>query len=377
MFSSLPKLADRTFVVGYLLPTLLFVCALAALFADQPLVRGLIFGETQGWDKIFGLVIAVWAAAVFLQFVNTYLIKFLEGYESPIKNWRSLKAEKQRAFDALDGRLNELWEKINAKVELSEAEKYEFQRKSIAFHRNFPSTRSRILPTRFGNAIRAFEQYGNEVYGADSVTLWSHLSTVVPKDFASAIGDARAQVDGLVNVLCFSALFALVALARAAYSLALSARGNTSRPLDEQSVQIVLFVLAALVAAALAVGAYALAIRRVYVWGAYVKAAFDCYLPELAKKLGFRMPAAPEKQKELWAAISQRVAYHLTFEPEPWMLAEKENSTGSEPNDPAGTEGATEKSKADDPEEESEDNGDDAGDDAGGDEQTAPLAPGD
>ena len=122
MFSSLPKLADRTFVVGYLLPTLLFVCALAALFADQPLVQGLIFGETQGWDKIFGLVIAIWAAAVFLQFVNTYLIKFLEGYESPIKNWRSLKAERQSAFDALDGRLNELWEKINARVELSEAE---------------------------------------------------------------------------------------------------------------------------------------------------------------------------------------------------------------------------------------------------------------
>lgn len=110
--------------------------------------------------------------------------------------------------------------------------------------------------------------------------------------------------------------------------------------------------------------------------GAYVKAAFDCYLPELAKKLGFRMPAAPEKQKELWAAISQRVAYHLTFEPEPWILAEKENSS-AEPNDPAGTEGATERSKAADPEEESEDNGDDAGDDAGDDEQTAPLAPAD
>jgi len=371
MFSSLPKLADRTFVIGYLLPTLLFVCALAALFSDQPLVQGLIFGETQGWDKIFGLVIGVWAAAVFLQFVNTYLIKFLEGYERPIKNWRSLKAEKQRAFDALDGRLKELWEKINARVELSESEQYEFERKSIAFHRNFPSTRSRLLPTKFGNAIRAFEQYGNEVYGADSVALWSHLSTVVPKDFSSAIGDARAQVNGLVNVICFSALFALVALARAAYSLALSAGGNASRPLDEQSLQIVLFMLAALAAVALAVGAYALAIRRVYVWGAYVKAAFDCYLPELAKKLGFRMPAAPEKQKELWAAISQRVAYHLTFEPEPWMLAEKEDSSESEPNSPPGEKGATEKSKVHDPEEESKDNGDDAGDD----DETDPLEP--
>jgi len=371
MFSSLPKLADRTFVIGYLLPTLLFVCALAALFSNQPLVQGLIFGETQGWDKIFGLVVGVWAAAVFLQFVNTYLIKFLEGYERPIKNWRSLKAEKQRAFDALDGRLKELWEKINARVELSESEQYEFERKSIAFHRNFPSTRSRLLPTKFGNAIRAFEQYGNEVYGADSVALWSHLSTVVPKDFSSAIGDARAQVNGLVNVICFSALFALVALARAAYSLALSAGGNASRPLDEQSLQIVLFMLAALAAVALAVGAYALAIRRVYVWGAYVKAAFDCYLPELAKKLGFRMPAAPEKQKELWAAISQRVAYHLTFEPEPWMLAEKEDSSESEPNSPPGEKGATEKSKVHDPEEESKDNGDDAGDD----DETDPLEP--
>ena len=134
MFSSLPKLADRAFVVGYLLPMLLFVFALVALFADQPLVQKLVSSEAQGWDKIVGLVVAVWTAAVFLQFINTSLIKFLEGYTYPVKGWRWLKKQREGDFDTLDCRLKELWNKINSLISLSEAETIELQRKSIELH---------------------------------------------------------------------------------------------------------------------------------------------------------------------------------------------------------------------------------------------------
>jgi hypothetical protein len=122
MFSSLPKLADRAFVIGYLLPTLLFLCALAALFADQPQVQALMFSETQHWQKIVSLVVIIWAVSVFLQLVNTDLIKFLEGYEQPIKGSRALKAIQEAALDRLDSRIDQLWTKKIAELKLSKAE---------------------------------------------------------------------------------------------------------------------------------------------------------------------------------------------------------------------------------------------------------------
>jgi hypothetical protein len=45
------------------------------------------------------------------------------------------------------------------------------------------------------------------------------------------------------------------------------------------------------------------------------------------------MPPAPGKQKELWTAISQRVAYHLPFEPEVWMLAEQNKRSEYDPEE--------------------------------------------
>jgi hypothetical protein len=43
----------------------------------------------------------------------------------------------------------------------------------------FPSEQRLILPTRFGNAIRAFEDYSRQVYGADGIPLWIHLKLIL------------------------------------------------------------------------------------------------------------------------------------------------------------------------------------------------------
>jgi hypothetical protein len=371
MFSSLPKLADKAFIVGYLLPTLLFVAALALLFYDQQSVQKAISNEPQGWDKIVALVIGVWVTAVLLEFLNTDFIKILEGYSRPIKDWEFLRAKQLARFNSLDSRVKELLVKIEAGEPISVVEKTEFTRKSVELHRNFASD-GIVLPTRLGNAIRAFERYGNEIYGADSVTLWGHLLSVVPKDFANALGEVKAQLDALVNFIFFAALFALISLSRAAYLLLPPGRGNVSPDLDQQSVQIIIFIFAAVAAVGLALGAYALAIRKVYAWGAYVKAAFDNYLPDLAKKLGFQMPTTIEKQRRLWAKISQRVAYHRPFDPEPWMLLQPEIEPGPGPNDggsnPSGVaEVAPEKRKADDSEDNDPDgNGEGEDGDGGG-----------
>ncbi len=76
-----------------------------------------------------------------------------------------------------------------------------------------PPKRS-ALPTAFGNAIKTFEMYPQEVYGADGVTLWLRIAGVAPKPLLEATTETRAQVDFMVNASFFSLVIALCAAAR-------------------------------------------------------------------------------------------------------------------------------------------------------------------
>jgi hypothetical protein len=44
-------------------------------------------------------------------------------------------------------------------------------------------------------------------------------------------------------------------------------------------------------------------------WGKFVKSAFDIYLPELYKKLGFNENEFSEKESVIWKRFSQAVIY--------------------------------------------------------------------
>src|ERR1700694_840352 len=46
------------------------------------------------------------------------------------------------------------------------------------------------------------------------------------------------------------------------------------------------------------------------VWGDWVKASFDYYLPDLAKRLALALPAKNDEQMELWKSVSRRASLH-------------------------------------------------------------------
>jgi hypothetical protein len=103
MLSSLPKLADRAFILGEFLPSLLLAVALLFLFHDQQLPKALIEAVTR---KEYGvavyLLLAVWAVAVVLLVLNNPLYRFLEGYAPPfpgrLAEW--LKTRKRRRLQS-------------------------------------------------------------------------------------------------------------------------------------------------------------------------------------------------------------------------------------------------------------------------------------
>ena len=165
-----------------------------------------------------------------------------------------------------------------------------------------------MLPTRFGNANRAFETYAERVHGVDAILIWPRLSGVLSKDMQAALSDARAQVDCFINLCFLSLCFCGVQLGAAAWRLAsqfgpdMTSDGPVRAALNGlgQAWPAALMAVAGLVVARLC---YEIAIGRVWALGEQVKAAFDLFLPALPAALGYAPPRPWAERKKFWRSL--------------------------------------------------------------------------
>jgi hypothetical protein len=213
MLSSLPKLADRSFILGFFLPTLLFAVVLLVLFRDQRLPKEWLdaMADKELKSAVY-LLLVVWAFAVVLFILNDWLYRFLEGYAFPFPDWLAdwLKGRNRRRLRKCLGKIDELYNKwANGTITEDEKENYAKLRQELL--KRMPLQEKKVLATRFGNAIRAFEVYPREIYGADGVVIWSRLTSVIPKAFGEQIQDIRSQIDFLINSWFFSLIVAFLA----------------------------------------------------------------------------------------------------------------------------------------------------------------------
>jgi hypothetical protein len=128
--------------------------------------------------------------------------------------------------------------------------------------------------------------------------------------------DARAQVNCLLNLFFLALVIALAASARFLTSLHWTGGGADAfgflNALKYGSSKSAGIAFAALVCAWVV---YELSIERIYAWGSLVKAAFDCYLPELAETLGYKLPLDGARQRAFWVAVSRRAIYNRPLNP--------------------------------------------------------------
>jgi hypothetical protein len=75
----------------------------------------------------------------------------------------------------------------------------------------FPSDDGQVTPTRLGNAIRRFEEYGYDRFRLDSQLLWHELNAIVPEPARKQAEDARTNVDFFVCLLYGHVLVATAA----------------------------------------------------------------------------------------------------------------------------------------------------------------------
>jgi hypothetical protein len=276
MFSSLPKMADKNFVLGFLLPSLLGTLAMLYLLSDFEPFKSAYHAALA--EKKFGSL-AVWVEAALLVLGNELLYRCVEGYIGPFNRpkWR---AKEQDKFSDERARLAHDRPTDNATI-THEARAY-YKRLGDLLER-FPYPADLVLPTRLGNVMRAFETYPLNVYGVDSIPAWLRLQAVIPKEFQAVINDGRAKVDFCLNIWLFAIAITILAVALCALNAVELAKNRIT--------QFEWIYLVALAIAVLTIWfAYEGAVAMARAWGGAVKSAFDLYLPELAKQLGHSLP---------------------------------------------------------------------------------------
>ena len=196
MLSTLPKLADRDFVLGALLPSMLFAAGLLFLFHDQKPFSDFIdaFGDKDIGKTVYFLL-AVWAVAVLILMLNATVYRFLEGYTFPKWLATPLQKRQRKRLAVTASEIKSLylrWAEEGSKFPSDKLERYKMLRRE--FVRWMPSLEEDVLPTRFGNAIKAFEVYPRDIYGADGIVIWLRLVSVLPSSFLELIQGVRSQI---------------------------------------------------------------------------------------------------------------------------------------------------------------------------------------
>lgn len=315
MFASLPKLADRAFLIGFCLPVLLFQLAATFLLGGWALVESTLSGgleQTTATAVI--LLLSAWVGATILLVFNYWIYRAMEGYIGPFKSSIWLENERRRLqranlmVDAAEARFDQQDPDVIARA------RTDYLRALRELATDFPNREALLLPTRFGNTVRAFETYPYVVYGVDSIPVWHRLQGVMNKDAHAAIAEARSRVDFFVNLWLLSAVTAIGMGPVAAWSTTFGWR-------DFNSVNGTAYAACA-IAAVLAWLSYRGALAMAASWGDQVKTAFDLYLPALAQQLGFRIPADPVEARHFWRAINEMCLYWRPVDTLRWPRAD-------------------------------------------------------
>ncbi|MBC7876713.1 MAG: hypothetical protein H7Y59_06025 [Anaerolineales bacterium] len=295
MFGELPKLLDRKFALGYFLPGATFITATIFLFSKLNLYADII-NQIQK-DLLVGTTtigLLSWLCGIFLLGTNRSIIRLAEGYGkyNPLK--LLLRVEKRRYERAkkeiviLDEIYKETLKKQGVFPATLRLKRNHLMEEIVV---GFPDKPELILPTSFGNTIRAFEVYPRVIYGIEAIQGWNRLVAIIPKDFLELIDDAKSQLDFWINLGFLSIVF----LAEYVGLIIVTGQKET---LWLPAITITVIMIANSRAKSSAIQ-----------WGELIKSSFDVFLPKLLKELAIDETSAD--QREIWTKFSQRIIYRI------------------------------------------------------------------
>ncbi len=203
MFGELPKLFDRNFAIGYFLPIIAFVAASLGLISGFDLYSTLLpLFQTKLIIGTTIILLLSWLGGIVLLTLNRNILRLMEGYGwyNPYRLFAWIEKSHYRRLHRTISKLEMEYEDLSPKLK----KKLNNSKEKAAIR--FPDHERFLLPTAFGNTIRAFEVYSRVMYGLDAIPGWDRLLAVIPKDYRELVDTAKAQTDFWVNLwflVCF------------------------------------------------------------------------------------------------------------------------------------------------------------------------------
>ncbi len=311
MIDSLPDILGKNFLIGFFVPvfaaSLLFGGILLVHAIDLSALSHLLKEDSFGLEFASTYLFSLWVTSILLMAMNRPIIRLIEGYgrRNPL---RLVSFLSRREFDQLSceyRRFKSLYENEKSGVELSEEEKKSIsEEKLMRFSSRYAPERRLLLPTRFGNIMRSIEYYPFEVYGIDSIVLWPRLAPILPKELLQIQDETKSRMDLWVNMFCLFSVNIIVAIVFLVQALR-SANENFQLLEYVTSWDFGLIVISFMVA----IVSYNRLCTAAQRWGEFFKTSFDTHRSDLAKSLGYELPAGFAEEKAFWQLANRKALY--------------------------------------------------------------------
>lgn len=342
------------FVVTAFVPSMGFI--IFSLFAFQPVIPksisqriGIVAFSNINFTELGAFTLIAFLLTLILGFtlfaLGTFIYKSFEGYvfllgANTSLRRKLLQRQKRRAQKMLSdrARIESEIQKLEKKLDLNKPgfstgslwQKRRYQRQHerwqllrdqkygliASYQNNFPPPQY-VLPTRFGNILRAAEVYPSRRYGIDAVPTWGRLAHIMSESGMEKVDQANNQCLFLLNCCLLSVAFATVSFLVSAYQAftAISAREGVKEllyfiPIDPSIVhvyqqRVVIYLVLGIIAFFIARMFYEASLVNVGQYGSMIRSSFDLYRFDLLSALHFPLPKDLDEEIDRWRAISR------------------------------------------------------------------------
>jgi hypothetical protein len=324
MFAQLPKLFDRSFFIGFVLPaSLMFLGVIGSLVAFDYIKPGVVSNKAT-FDAALSVVI-VWFISILLMALNRPVIRLLEGYGdyNPLKIF--LSRRKKEFTDRIFPLFTTFEQIIEARrnKEIEPDQEFNFSIKLWNAVNEYPEQLDLVLSTKLGNVMRAYERYSDVVYGMEAVVLWPRLLMVIPDEARTRVREAEAMFYFSLNTLIAGTLSVLFYLVLSTVYLQSFGASRLS--------DVVRWPFIPVISALSAWFGWWQLPNAARQRGEQIKAVFDLYRGELAEALGLEIPATHKAEQEMWNYVSRRMLWRVSADVK--SLDEFRKRNGEQPSD--------------------------------------------
>jgi hypothetical protein len=330
----LEKLGNN-FLVSAMVPSLALV--VACLFIFNPILHTVdTFRKLEETPQLIGFGLLLFLLTVLIGFtltaLNTYILKIFEGYVTfpPLRflYQKSLRIHQHKACDLMTHRDNlekEYWHlkkysgennpSLDERLAIVRDKHYQIAKD---YDEWYPAHIDDILPTSFGNTLRAAEDHAMQRYGFDGVTFWPRLVQVIPDGYKATIDNTRNELSFLVNMSILSVTFSLLCI------LAIFHAMWTTSVISSDALvfsTFAVFTIRYLVAAAFGMIScgifYRASIISLGSFALTIRSSFDLFRLDLLRKLEVVHPTDFEEECKTWTNINELILLgnrSLTFQ---------------------------------------------------------------